>query len=432
MTDYEQPQEAHENQFSTRDLIKKPIFKERKFIIFASILVVFLIVLFGGIFGFGHMVNSKKAEALATMIFPPTQVSAKAAEEQKWPVYIESVGTTAAINGVNVTSQLSGKVTKINFKSGQMVKEGDLLFKMDTKQLEAQLKQDKASLELKKITYDRDYELYQKNATSKQELDQSYAAYQEAIGIVEATQAQIDYMHVYAPFSGEIGIRQINLGEYFQAGNNAASLNQIDPIYINFNITENDISKVKLDQEVQVFTNSFPGKTYTGKVTAIDSRFSDKTLGLEVQATIQNSDKNAQLLPGMFAEVHLMLHKDKNVIVVPQSAITYTLYGNSVFILTPDMKDGKPVKGQYTSFKGGQASIVTMKEDQYTAKSVTIREGEIRGNDVIIINGVKPGDLVATSGQLKLKNGAKAVVNNQVKLDQKDYEASEEATGIND
>ncbi|MCF6768169.1 efflux RND transporter periplasmic adaptor subunit [Thiotrichales bacterium 19S11-10] len=432
MTDYEQPQEEmHKKQFSIKDFAKNPLLKDKKFIIFSGIVIVFLIVLFGGVFGFGHMINSKKSEALANMIFPPTQVSATAAQTQQWRKYIESVGNTVAINGVNVTSQASGKITEIQFDSGQMVKKGDLLFKMDTRQLEGQLKQDKSKLAIEKITYDRDYALYQKNAVSKQVLDESYANYQGAQGSVEATQAEIDYLHVYAPFTGLIGISQINVGEYFQAGSNAASLNQIDPILVNFNITEADMSQVKVGQEVQVFTNSFPGKTFVGKVTAIDSRFSDNTLGLQVQASIKNSDKSTQLLPGMFTEVHLMLDKNKNVTVIPQSAITYTLYGNNVYLLTPDMKDGKPVKGKYTSFNGGNASIVTMKQDQYTAKNITIREGEIRGNNVEIIQGVKPGDIVATSGQLKLKNGAKVVINNEVKLDQKDYEASEKATGIN-
>ncbi|MCF6775944.1 efflux RND transporter periplasmic adaptor subunit [Thiotrichales bacterium 19X7-9] len=403
----------------------------KKFIIFAICLVIFLVILFGGIFGFGSFINAKKSETLASFVFPPTEISATKAKAQDWQKYIESVGTVAAINGVNVTSQSSGKITEINFKSGQMVKKGDLLFKMDTSELEGQLKQNKANLEIDKITYDRNKELYDQNAVSKQTLDTDYANYQGSIGSVEATQAQINYLQVHAPFSGKIGIRQINLGEYFQAGSNAASLNQIDPIYVNFNITESDVDKIKLGQTVELTTSSFPGKTFKGTITAIDSRLSDDTLGLQVQATVKNSDTKAQLLPGMFTDVHVMLGVDKNVVVIPQNAITYTLYGNSIYILTADMKDGKPVKGSYTSMASGKAEIVEMKQDQYTANVHTIRVGETRGNQTEVLSGVKPGDIVVTSGQLKLKNGVKAVINNDVKLDDATYQQTEKASGLN-
>lgn len=416
MTEYEQP-------------LAKP--KKKKFVLFAGFLAAFLVILFGGIFGLGNFITGQKEKALASMVFPPTAISATKATQEKWQKYIESVGTTAAINGVNVTSQSSGIITTINFQSGQMVKKGELLFKMDTRQLEAQLKQNKATLQLNKITYDRDNELYKKNAVSKQTLDQDYAAYQEALGQVEETQANIDYSHIYAPFSGKIGIRQINIGQYFQAGSSAASLNQIDPIYVNFNITEEDVDKVKLGQTVNLYTNSFPNKVFTGTVTAIDSLFSDQTLGLQVQATVTNNDPKAQLLPGMFANVHLMLPENKDVVVIPQNAITYTLYGNTAYVLEPDMKDGQPVKGSYTSFKDGKAQLVYMKQDQYIAKLVTLKLGQTRGNQTEVLGGVKPNELVATSGQLKLKNGSKAVINNEVQLDQNQYEKVEQETSSN-
>jgi membrane fusion protein (multidrug efflux system) len=366
-----------------------------------------------------------KSKTMASFVMPPQTISSANAKSQDWQNYVASVGTTESINGVYVTSQASGIVTQINFKSGGLVKKGELLFKLDTQQLEAQLKQNKATLQLKKITYERDKELFSKNAVSQQQLDQSFASYQEAIGQVESTQANINYHYIYAPFNGKIGIRQINLGQYFQAGSNAASLNQIDPIYVNFDITESNVAKVKLGQTVELTTSSYPGKTFTGKVTATDSTLSNDTLGLAVQATIQNNDPKTQLLPGMFATVHVMLPTSKSVVVIPQSAITYTLYGNTAYILKPDMKDGKPEKAQYSAMEDGKMVLKSMDKDQYTAEQTPIRIGQTRGNEVEILSGVKPNDIVVTSGQLKLKNGSKTVINNDVKLDQKQYIADE-------
>ncbi len=388
----------------------------KKLIISFIVIVGALAILFGCIFGFKAMVDSKKSAAMATFQMRPASISAVKAKLIEWTPYVESVGQTQSINGVSITAQVAGVVTSIDFESGQTVKKGDKIFEIQHDDYDAQLAQNKASMEIAKITYLRDKKLYENNATSAQTLDQSLAQYQEAVAAVQNTQAQIDFHIVRAPFDGKLGIRQINLGEYFQAGSTAVTLNQIEPIYVNFNIVESDVAKLFIGQEVQVESTAFPGKVFKGKVTSLNSTLSQDTRALVVQATIPNGDKKQQLLPGMFTTVHLMLPIQKDVVTVPSSAVTYTLYGNTVYVLKPKMEDGKQAMGQYSAVKDGQIKLVDMHQPLYTAIETPVKMGMTKGLESAVISGISAGDLVVTSGQVKLKNGSKAVIEDKVKL----------------
>ena len=389
----------------------------KKIIISLIVIVAALFILFGSIFGFKYFVDGKKKAVLENWKMRPATVTATKAKSIEWTPYIESVGETQSINGVNVTAQVAGVITSIDFKSGQAVKEGDKIFEIQHDDLDAQLQENKAAMEIAEITYLRDKKLYKGNAASAQTMDQSLAQYQEAKATVANTQAKINYHIIRAPFSGKLGIRQINLGEYFQAGSTAVTLNQIHPIYVNFNIVENDVAQLFIGQDVQVMSTAFPEKIFKGKVTSINSTLSEDTRALSVQATLPNN-KEQQLLPGMFTTVHLMLPKKIDVVTVPTSAVNYTLYGDTIFVLKPKMKDGKQVMGTYSSFKGGKYEVVNMHQPAYTAIETPVKMGMSKGLESAVNSGIEAGDIVATSGQVKLKNGSEVIIDSKVKLNQ--------------
>jgi membrane fusion protein (multidrug efflux system) len=388
----------------------------KKIIISLIVIVVVLFIFFGCIFGFKAMVDSKKKAAMATWKMRPASVSAVKAKLIEWVPYIESVGETQSINGVDITAQVAGVVTSIDFESGQTVKKGDKIFEIQHDDYDAQLAQNKASMEIAKITYLRDKKLYENNAASAQTLDQSLAQYQEAEAAVANTQAQIDYHIVRAPFDGQLGIRQINLDEYFQAGSTAVTLNQIQPIYVDFNVVESDVAKLYIGQEVEVESTAYPGMKFKGKVTSFNSTLSQDTRALAVQATLPNDGKKQKLLPGMFTTTHLMLPVQKNVVTVPSSSVNYTLYGDTVYVLKPKMENGKQLSAEYSSMKDGSIQMVDMHQPLYTAIETPVKMGMTKGLESAVLKGINSGDYVVTSGQVKLKNGSDAVINNKAEL----------------
>ena len=200
------------------------------------IVIAILIVIFGGIFGFSSFVNGKKAAAMATWKMQPPEVTATKAQSETWYPSVKTVGEAVAIQNVSLTAQVSGLVSSITFEAGQMVKKGQVLFMLDTQQLQAQLKQAQADLQLAKITYQRDLDLVKKQAVSQQTADESKAKYDANLANVESIQADINYRTVTAPFDGKLGLRNISLGQFFSAGNSAATLTEISPIYIDFTI----------------------------------------------------------------------------------------------------------------------------------------------------------------------------------------------------
>jgi len=375
-----------------------------------------LVIVFGGLFGFKYMVDKKGEAIMSKWVMAPATVTATKAKTIDWNPYIESVGETQSINGVNVTAQVAGVVTKIDFKSGQMVKKGDKIFEIQHDTQNAQLEQDRAAMAIAEITYLRDQKLYEGNAASAQTRDTSLAEYQEAKATVANDQAEVDYHIIKAPFSGKLGIRQINLGEYFDAGGTAVTLNQIKPIYVNFNIVESDLGQLSEGQTIQLKSTAFPDKDFIGKITSLNSTLSSDTRALEVQATLSNDDDKNLLLPGMFTTIHLMLPKQVKVITVPTSAVNYTLYGDTIYVLSPQQKDGKPVMAEYSSFKDGEMKMLNTHKQKYIAIETPVKMGLSKGLETAVLTGIKDGNMVATSGQLKLHNGAITIIDDNIKL----------------
>ncbi|MDF2939503.1 MAG: efflux transporter periplasmic adaptor subunit [Gammaproteobacteria bacterium] len=343
-----------------------------------------LFVLFGGIFGYHIFVNYEINKYLAHMQMPPAAVSVATAKTETWQPSISSVGTLAAVQGVNISPQVSGIVKEIDFTSGQMVKKGQVIIKLDTDVLKAQLQGDIAAQKLAQLNYNRDAQLLKVGAVARSQVDSDLSTLQQDKANTEQTQQELNQKIITAPFSGKLGIRQINLGQYLNPGDTITDLQTVDPIYVNYYVPQQNISQLTIGQDITVTVGTYPGVVFKGQINAIDAEVSNDNKSIAVQALIKNSDPKNMLYPGMFASVTTLLPQQESVITVPQIAISYTLYGNSVFVVTDQKdKDGKTTK---------------------TAKRVYVTTGDQRGDEVAITQGIKSGDVVVTDGQIKLQD----------------------------
>lgn len=323
---------------------------------------------------------------------PPDAVTTVVAKSETWPSTLDVIGTTAAIQGVTVSADLPGTVSKINFESGQSVHEGDVLVELDTREERAELAAAESDRDLAKINYDRDQQLVKEGVVAKMQSDNSSAQQKSTEAKVGEIKATIQRKTIRAPFSGVLGIRQINLGQYLAAGAAIVSLQALNPIYVNFGVPQQQAPLVKTGRILELTSDDVPGVEFKGRVTAIDSVVNEATRNLQVQATLPNPGE--KLRPGMFVQVQLGLGSSRNVIPLPASAINYAPYGDSVFVVT-DLKDpkGKSYRGVRQQFVKVQGS---------------------RGDLVGVISGINPGEEVVSSGVFKLRNGGAVQVNNKV------------------
>jgi len=327
----------------------------------------------------------------AIMQPPPEAVTTLVAKRENWPSTIDVIGTAAAVQGVTVSADLPGTVDKIDFESGKFVNTGDVLVEQDTRQERAQLAAAEAQRDLAQINFKRTQELVNQGVIAKQEYDTTFAqknATEAQVGEIRATIAR---KTIRAPFSGILGIRQVNLGQYLSAGEAIVPLQSLNPIYVNFGIPQQDGGKVRVGSSLRVSSNDVTGR-FGGRVTAIDSVVDQTTRNVQVQATLENL--GGKLRPGMFVQVALSTGADRQVISLPATAINYAPYGDSVYIVS-DMKD--PAGNTY---RGARQQFVKV-------------EGS-RGDQVAVVSGVNPGDEVVTSGVFKLRNGAAVQINNKV------------------
>jgi membrane fusion protein, multidrug efflux system len=323
---------------------------------------------------------------------PPSAVTTVVAKTENWPSSLDVIGTTAAIQGVTVSADLPGTVSRINFESGQSVHAGDVLVELDTREERAQLAAAEADRDLAKINYERDQQLVKEGVVARMQSDNSSAQQKSTEAKVGEIKATIQRKTIRAPFSGILGIRQINLGQYLAAGAAIVSLQALDPIYVNFGVPQQQSPLVKTGRILELTSDDVPGVKFNGRVTAIDSVVNEATRNLQVQATLPNP--GGRLRPGMFVQVQLGLGSSQNVVPLPASAINYAPYGDSVFVVT-DLKDpkGKTYLGVRQQFVKVQGS---------------------RGDQVGVISGINPGEEVVSSGVFKLRNGAAVQVNNKV------------------
>jgi membrane fusion protein (multidrug efflux system) len=323
---------------------------------------------------------------------PPTAVTSLVATQEKWSGTLSMIGTAEAVQGVTIAADLPGIVDKIHFDSGQQVHKGDVLVELDTRQEHAQLASLEAQRDLAKVNYSRMDGLVKAGVISRMDYDQATSQQKASEANVNEIKAAIDRKTIRAPFSGVLGIRKVNLGQYLAGGGAIVTLQALNPIYVNFGVPQQTAAQIHVGRTLHVTTEDVAGKAFTGRVTAIDSVVDETTRNLQVQATLPNP--GGVLRPGMFVQVEVVSGAPQAVIALPTSAINYAPYGDSVYVIS-DMKDPK---GQ--TYRGVRQQFVKI--------------GASRGDQVAIISGVKPGDEVVTSGVFKLRNGAAVQINNKV------------------
>jgi len=324
---------------------------------------------------------------------PPEAVTTILARAEKWPSTLSAIGTVAAVHGVTVSADLPGIVETIAFDSGRRVSAGDVLVRLDVRQERAQLAAAEAQRDLTKLNLERSRQLLQKGVVAQADFDQMVAEAKQAEARVGEIQATIERKQIRAPFSGVLGIRQVNLGQYLDGGAAVVPLQSMDPVYVNFSVPQQEAGTMKLGSVVRVSADSIPLAGTAGKVTAVNSVVDEATRNVQIQAAFRNP--HGVLRPGMFVEVEAGLGASAPVLALPASAVSYAPYGNSVFVVS----DLKAPNGK--SYRGVQQRFITL--------------GGGRGDQVAILNGLKPGEEVVTSGVFKLRNGASVLVNNKIR-----------------
>jgi membrane fusion protein (multidrug efflux system) len=318
---------------------------------------------------------------------PPEAVTTTVAKQEPWDTTVKAIGSVAAVNGVTVSADLPGVVSEIDFDSGRAVNKGDILIRLDTRQEQAQLAAAVAQRDLARVEFNRQKELLAKGITSQSAYDQASAEFKSADANAGQIRATIDRKTIRAPFSGILGIRQVNLGQYLAGGAAIVPLQSVRPVYVNFTVPQQQIGLLSIGGPVQINTGD------TGKITAYDSVIDEATRTIRVQATFDN--KSGKLRPGQFVDTQLASGGKTMAVTLPASAISYAPFGDSVFIVE-DIKDPKTGK----SYRGVRQQFVKL--------------GGSRGDQVAVLTGVKAGEEVVTSGVFKLRPGAAVIVNNSI------------------
>ena len=323
---------------------------------------------------------------------PPEAVTTIVASEEAWTSTLNAIGTVAAVRGVTIAADLPGTVEKIAFDSGQSVREGDVLALLDTRQERAQLAAADAQRDLARVNFERLQGLLNERVISRAEFDRATAEQRQADGRVGEIRTAIDRKTIKAPFSGVLGLRHVNLGQYLSAGDALVTLQALNPIYVNFGVPQQAAGQMRPGRSVRITVGEEPGVAMTGRVTALDSVVDEATRNVQVQATFANP--NGLLRPGMFVQTEAVSGAGSTLVSLPASAVSYAPFGDSVFVVT----DIKSEKGTY---RGVRQQFVKL--------------GATRGDQIAIVSGVKKGDEVVTSGTFKLRNGAAVLVNNKVR-----------------
>jgi len=323
---------------------------------------------------------------------PPEAVTTVVAKPESWSDDISAIGTAVAVRGVTVSADLPGIVDKILFESGQAVKQGAVLVELDVRQERAQLAAADAQRDLTRLSLERMKGLADQGVAPKADFDKAVAEEKQAVARVGEIKATIERKTIRAPFSGVLGIRQVNLGQYLEGGAAIVPLQSLSPIYVNFSVPQQRVAALRTGEAVRIAADA-AGISATGKLTAVDSVVDAATRNVQAQATLPNTD--GKLKPGMFVQASVGIGKSESVIALPASAISYAPYGDSVFIVE-EMKDPKSGEG----YKGVRQQFVKL--------------GTGRGDQVAVLSGVKPGQEIVTSGVFKLRSGAAVQVNNKV------------------
>jgi membrane fusion protein (multidrug efflux system) len=350
-------------------------------------------VLFGGIFGYKMFTSHEMKIAMASHPSPEVTVSTTTARMQPWQPQLTAVGTVRAMRGVDVTTEIAGLVRTIYFKSGEDVRKGQVLVQLNADADRALLHSLQAEAELAKTTFKRDKQQFDVKAISQATLDVSQADLKSKMAQVDQQAAVLDKKTIRAPFNGRVGISTVNPGQYLNPGDRIVTLQSFDSVYVDFFLPQQDISRIVLGQTVVVTTNTYPGRNFDGKISAVNPKVDPQTRNIEVEATIANPKHD--LLPGMFTSVQVQAGELEHYITLPQTAVTYNPYGETVFVVE-----------RANQGPGGKPELI--------AKQTFVTTGSSRGDQVAVLKGIKAGDTIVTGGQLKLKSGNRVIINNTI------------------
>ncbi|MFY7697680.1 MAG: efflux RND transporter periplasmic adaptor subunit [Legionella sp.] len=398
-----------------------------------TIMMVALSIIFGGVIGFNLFKSFMIKRFFANYHPPAVSVTAVTASQQTWHPRLAAVGNFSALNGVDLSAQVPGNIVNLYFHSGQYVEQGAPLVDIDDTVEQATLKSNQSELALQNLNYKRQLDLSKRGATASSNVDEARAKQAQAQANVDKTEALIRQKHITAPFAGQLGIRQVNLGQYMNPGQTSiVSLQSLDPLYLNFYMPEQMRKQLQVNQDIRFTVEQNPNLVFNGKITAINSKVDTNTHNIQVQATVPNCPSEAlkdpvhsslltikkdsaerktlvycnsaqntkhnihdfNFIPGMFASIEIEQESLPNVVVLPTTAISYSLYGNSVFVIHKQGQknpDGKEI---------------------LTVKRVFVSIGDQQGNYTVIKHGVKPGDLIVAAGELKLQDDTQVVISN--------------------
>ena len=357
------------------------------------VLMLLAMATFLGVIGFVKFRQIQAAIAQSSSFQPPPEaVTTTIARQVQWQTSLGAIGTVEAVQGVTVSADLPGIVETIAFDSGERVKASDVLVRLDTRQEQAQLAAAQAKRDLARLNADRIRGLREKGVTSQAESDATVAEFDGAEANVGEIRAAIERKTIRAPFSGVLGIRAVNLGQYLTSGQPIVPLQSLDPVYVNFAVPQQDLKNVRAGAEVLVAADGLPDLEARGRITAVNSVVDESTRNVQVQATFDNP--RLRLRPGMFVKVEVVLETSDEVTPIPASSILYAPFGDSVFIVE-DLKDPNG-----SSYRGVRQQFVKL--------------GTARGDQIAVLSGIEPGEEIVTSGTFKLRNGAAIQVNNEI------------------
>jgi membrane fusion protein (multidrug efflux system) len=367
---------------------------QRKKIIQGTLIMILAVgIIFGGILGYKAFQMQMVKKSMAGRQMPPVTVTATKVESKDWQPQLKAVGSLRAIRGVDVTCEAAGMVRAINFQPGQNVSEGELLIELNADSDIAQLHSLEAAAALAKSVFERDRKQYTVKAISLAVLDADEADLKSKQAQLEQQKALVQKKFIRAPFNGRLGLSAVNLGQYLNPGDKIVTLQALDSLYNDFNLPQQELGHIKKGQAVIAVSDTYPGRSFEGKITTINPKVDPDTRNIQVESVINNS--RHELLPGMYVTVEIQTGGTQKYLTLPQTAVSFNPYGEMVFIVEKGAKDSS-----------GREIL--------TVKRTLVTVGPTRGDQVAILSGVKEGDVVVTSGQFKLKPGSAVVINNKV------------------
>jgi membrane fusion protein, multidrug efflux system len=351
-------------------------------------------LVFGGVFGFQIFKNTMIKKFMSAMASPPQTVSATTATAEEWQPQIEAVGSLRAVNGADLSFEVPGIIKELHFHSGDDVSAGDILVTLRADDDIARLEALQATSNLTEITYQRDQEQFKIKAVSQATLDTDAANVKNAKAQVAQQQAIVDKKTLRAPFAGHLGVRAVDIGQYINAGTTVVTLQALDPIYADFFLPQQALTQIRLEQSVTVKVDTYPDQDFAGTITAINPKVDPATRNVQVRATLNNPVR--RLLPGMYASVTIAAGDKQRYVTLPQTAVTYNPYGETVYVVDDKGKDAQ-----------GKAQLM--------ARQIFVTAGPKRGDQVAILSGVEQGQTVVTAGQMKLRNGSPLIIDNTIR-----------------